>query len=75
MAKQNQEHLGVSIQAALTQQEIASLLDALIATLSDELWKQALSQLPLDTQNTLQKIVTPAASVVDIHQYTSHFSS
>ncbi|NJO64585.1 MAG: hypothetical protein HC836_42530 [Richelia sp. RM2_1_2] len=45
--------LGDRILAALTQQEISQLLDALFVTLPSEELEPILAQLPLNTQKTL----------------------
>jgi hypothetical protein len=41
---------------ALTQPEIAQLIDALLGVLSSELQEQVISQLPTDTQQTVGQI-------------------
>lgn len=77
MPKQNQENaenssdtggsasadLSVRLLAALTQQEIAQLIDALFGVLSLELQKQAIAQLPPDTQQTVKQILAPPHTV------------
>ncbi len=63
MSKQKQNNLGESILAALTQQEISQLLDVLFVTLPVEEREGALVQLPLDTQQTIQQILTPQQQV------------
>lgn len=60
MSKQKQSNLGNSILAALTQQEISQLLDVLLSSLPVEKREGALAQLPSDTQQTLQQILTPS---------------
>lgn len=50
-----QETLGNRILAALTQQEISQLLDAVFAILPSEELEPILTQLPLNTQKTLEK--------------------
>lgn len=57
---------GKAIFAALTQQEIAGLLDVLFTLLPPDLNQQALEQLPPDTRHTLEQILSPplAASKV-----------
>lgn len=49
---------GERLLAALTQQEIAQLLDALVAVLSPPQQAQALAQLAVDTRQTVQQILT-----------------
>lgn len=51
------------ILAALTQQEISQLLDAFLATLSSEDLEPILTQLPLNTQKTLQKILNQQQNI------------
>lgn len=77
MPKQNQENaenssdtgggasadLSVRLLAALTQQEIAQLIDALFGVLSLELQKQAIAHLPPDTQQTVKQILAPPHTV------------
>jgi hypothetical protein len=50
---------GKAIFAALTQQEIAGLLDVLFTLLPADLNQQALEQLPPDTRHTLEQILSP----------------
>ena len=58
-----QETLGNRILAALTQQEISQLLDAAFATLPSEELELILTQLPLNTQKTLQKILNQQQNI------------
>ncbi|MEM1394692.1 MAG: hypothetical protein AAGG00_15655 [Cyanobacteria bacterium P01_H01_bin.150] len=58
-----QETLGNCILAALTQQEISQLLDAAFATLSSEELEPILTQLPVNTQKTLQKILNQQQNI------------
>ena len=58
-----QETLGNRILAALTQQEISQLLDAAFATLHSEELEPILTQLPFNTQKTLQKILTQQQNI------------
>lgn len=68
----NQKHLenslgiGERLSNALTQQEIAQLIDALLMVLSPEFQEQAIAQLPEDTQQTVKQILTPASTVEPI---------
>lgn len=48
---------------ALTQQEIAQLIDALFGVLSPELQEQAIAQLSADTQQTVKQILAPPSTV------------
>ena len=48
---------------ALTQQEIAQLIDALFKVLSPELQERAIAQLSEDTQQTVKQILAPASIV------------
>jgi hypothetical protein len=48
---------------ALTQQEIAQLIDALFEVLSPELQEHAIAQLSPDTQQTVKQILSPPAAV------------
>ena len=65
MPKQNQknsenfDHAGERLLNALTQQEIAQLIDALFTVLSPELQEQASAQLSPDTQQTVKQILAP----------------
>lgn len=52
-------HIGEQIFAALTHQEIAHLLDALLAALSPDIRDQVLDQLQPDTRQTVQHILSP----------------
>jgi|GEM_PF-1183379 len=52
-------NLGNRLFQALTQQEIAQLIEALFAVLSPELQEQAMAQLSADTQKTIQQILAP----------------
>jgi hypothetical protein len=52
--------VGKSILTALTQAELALLLDALLASLAPSSLETALKGLPSDTRQTLQQILTPA---------------
>ncbi|WP_235006944.1 hypothetical protein [Calothrix rhizosoleniae] len=63
MSKQKQSNLGESILTALTQQEISQLLDVLFSALTVEERERALVQLPTNTQQTLQQILTPQPQV------------
>jgi hypothetical protein len=58
MPKQSTDRLSTSSQLlkALTQPEIAQLIDALLGVLSSELQEQVISQLPTDTQQTVGQI-------------------
>jgi hypothetical protein len=51
---------------ALTQHEIAQLIDALFEVLSPELQEAAIAQLPPSTQQTLQQILNPLPEVSQI---------
>lgn len=55
--------IGDHLFEALTQQEIVCLLDALWATLPPDRQDEVLDQLPLDTQQTVQHILSPPNSV------------
>lgn len=46
---------------ALTQQELAQLMDALFTVLSPELQEEAIAQLPEDTQQTVKQILVPSS--------------
>jgi hypothetical protein len=61
MSKQNPDNSSKSNQLlkALTQSEIALLIEALLRVLSPELKEQAISQLPVDTQQTVRQIFDP----------------
>ncbi|HEY9660214.1 MAG TPA: hypothetical protein V6C65_17285, partial [Allocoleopsis sp.] len=48
---------------ALTQQELAQLMDALFTVLSPELQEEAIAQLPEDTQQTVKQILVPSSPV------------
>lgn len=69
MPKQNQKNsenideAGDRLLNALTQQEIAQLIDALFTVLSPELQEQAIAQLCPDTQQTVKQILAPAPIV------------
>lgn len=52
------DQVGMPIFAALTQQEIADLLDILFATLPPDLHQQVLEQIPDDTRQTLEHILS-----------------
>ncbi len=52
--------VGERILAALTQREVAELLDALFIVLPSDLRAQMLERLPPDTQRTVQQIIAPA---------------
>ncbi len=54
------QDVGKSILTALTQAELALLLDALLASLAPSSLETALKGLPSDTRQTLQQILTPA---------------
>jgi hypothetical protein len=54
------ENLGETVLTALTQPEVALLLDALFESLSSSLLETALNRLPSDTRKTLQQILTPS---------------
>ena len=56
--------VGDRLLAALTQTEVGHLLDALIQVLPVDLLEQGLSQLPVDTQQTIQQILTPSAKEI-----------
>ena len=58
-----QETLGDRILAALTQQEISQLLNAFLATLPSEELEPILTQLPLNTRKTLQKILNQQQNI------------
>jgi hypothetical protein len=62
MSKQSSDNPSKSNQLlkALTQLEIARLIDALLGALSSELEEQAISQLPADTQQTVRQILAPS---------------
>jgi hypothetical protein len=62
MSKQNPDNSSKSNQLlkALTQLEIAQLINALLGVLSPELQEQAISQLPKDTQQTVRQILAPS---------------
>lgn len=62
MSKQNPDNSSKSNQLlkALTQLEIAQLINALLGVLSPELQEQAISQLPTDTQQTVRQILAPS---------------
>jgi hypothetical protein len=62
MSKQNPDNSSKSNQLlkALTQLEIAQLINALLGVLSPELQEQAISQLPTDTQQTVRQILDPS---------------
>ena len=62
MSKQNPDNSSKSNQLlkALTQLEIAQLINALLRVLSPELQEQAISQLPTDTQQTVRQILDPS---------------
>ncbi len=59
-AKSNEpvKQVGKSIIFALTQDEVALLLDSLLANISQELLKISLNGLPIDTQKTLWQILS-----------------
>lgn len=61
MSKQNSDRPSKSSQLlkALTQAEIAQLIDALLEVLSSELQDRAILQLPIDTQQTVRQIFAP----------------
>lgn len=64
--------VGKSILAALTQHELALVLDALLANLAPSSLETALKRLPTDTQQTLQQILTPSSPIqVKVEQPTS----
>ena len=64
--------VGKSILAALTQHELALVLDALLANLAPSSLEIALKRLPTDTQQTLQQILTPSSPTqVKVEQPTS----
>jgi hypothetical protein len=54
--------VGKSILTALTQAELALLLDALLASLAPSSLETALKGLPSDTRKTLQQILTPSSA-------------
>ena len=54
--------VGKSILTALTQAELALLLDALLASLAPSSLETALKGLPSDTRQTLQQILTPSSA-------------
>jgi hypothetical protein len=54
--------IGQRLLAALTQNEIAHLLDEFIGTLSPEMLEKVLDQLPLDTRHTVQTVLVPPDS-------------
>ena len=58
-----QETLGNRILAALTQHEISQLLDAAFAILPSEELEPILTQLPVNTQKTLQKILNQQQNI------------
>ena len=62
MSKQNSDHSSQSNQLlkALTQLEIAQLIDTILGVLSPELQEQVISQLPTDTQQTVRQILAPS---------------
>jgi hypothetical protein len=62
MSKQNPDNPSKSNQLlkALTQLEIAQLINALLEVLSPELQEQAISQLLTDTQQTVRQILDPS---------------
>jgi hypothetical protein len=62
MSKQNPDNSSKSNQLlkALTQLEIAQLINALLGVLSPELQEQVISQLPTDTQQTVRQILDPS---------------
>jgi len=61
-SKTSQESVGKSLLTALTQQEVALVLDALLASLPPTSLETAFHQLPNDTQQTVQKILNPSPS-------------
>jgi hypothetical protein len=66
------ETVGKSILAALTQHELALVLDALLANLAPSSLEIALKQLPTNTQQTLQQLLTPSSPIqVKMEQPTS----
>jgi hypothetical protein len=54
--------IGQQLLAALTQAEIADLLDGLIGALSPEMVEKVCDQLPSDTRHTVQTILVPSDS-------------
>lgn len=63
MRANNSTHsIGEHLLAALTPAEIGRLLDVLLPVLPSELLENSLSELPLDTQHTIQLILTPSES-------------
>lgn len=58
----SQKSVGNSLLTALTQHELALLLDALLANLPPSSLETALTRLPTDTRQTLQQILTPSPS-------------
>ncbi|MGK7876677.1 MAG: hypothetical protein AB4426_26310 [Xenococcaceae cyanobacterium] len=58
------ENMGKSILRALTQPEVALLLDALFESVPSASLETALNRLPTDTRQTLQQILTPSPSTV-----------
>ena len=66
------ETVGKSILTALTQHELALVLDAFLASLAPSSLETALKGLPTNTQQTLQQILTPSSPTqVKIEQPTS----
>lgn len=69
------DHLSMNLLNALTQQEIAQLIEVLFGVLSPELQAQAIAQLSPDTQQTVQQILAPPSTVqptqVSVTQTTS----
>ena len=64
--------VGKSVLAALTQHELALVLDTLLANLAPSSLEIALKRLPTDTQQTLQQILTPSSPIqVKTEQPTS----
>ena len=61
-AKSSTNSIGEHLLAALTQHEIGRLLDSLLQVLPSELLEKSLSDLSLDTQQTVRQILTPPKS-------------
>ena len=61
-SKTSQESVGKSLLTALTQHEVALVLDALLASLSPTTLETAFHQLPNDTRQTVQNILNPSPS-------------
>lgn len=59
--RQHSTSLSDRLLNALTQQEIAQLINALFSILSPELQKEAIAQLPEDTQQTVRQILVPSS--------------